>query len=166
MGRDSFSQDLYDQDDVYTGPAKDDKGHSHNIRCHIPPDWVSAIAEFINSPDWPEYKTPQDFYRDAIYHRMRWASKQPDRGRNERVRTLMAMASIQAALGHKTMIRAESQKLLEEARQAFASLAGDGNLIAVRELIKDLEYSLTDIEEPYRSQLAHEIETWERRISM
>lgn len=165
MARDDFRNDRYDPNEVYSGGAKDHQGHSTNIRCHIPDPWTAAIAEVINSPDWPEYRTPQDFYRDAIYHRMKWASRQESRSGSERVRTLMALIQGQAALDYATLIREASHSFIENARKTLSQLLGDGNILGVRETIKELEASLDDLGEPYRSSLRTEIESWERRAN-
>jgi hypothetical protein len=163
LARDSFRNDSYDPSEVYAGGAKDAQGHSANIRCHIPDHWVAAVSELVNSSEWPEYKTPQDFYRDAVYHRMRWASAQTDRSGSDRVRSLMALASGQASLSYVTMLREQSYAFLENARRTLSTLMGDGNMVAVRETIKDLESNLTDIIEPYRTMLRRELETYELR---
>jgi hypothetical protein len=164
VARDSFRSDTYDPNEIYAGGAKDAQGHSTNIRCHVPDHWVAAVHELVNSPDWPEYKTPQDFFRDAIYHRMKWSSLQPDRTGNVRVKALMALAQGQAALGYASMLREQSQAYLENARRTLSQLMGDGNMVAVRETIKELEFTLDDLVEPYRGQLEQELQTYERRL--
>lgn len=166
MARDTFHDDGYDSDIIYSDGAKDHQGHSTNIRCHIPDHWVSIIAAIVNSDQWPEYRTPQDFYRDAIFHRWHWAARQGNRRLDPRVRTLMAIANGEAALNHANTVRTSSQLFVENARATLSSLVADGNHQAVRLTIKELEASLDDLEEPWRGQLENELSTWERRISL
>ena len=50
--------------------ASDDKqGHSAQIRLYIPKGLAGQIARIINSHEIPEYRSIQDFYRDALTHR-------------------------------------------------------------------------------------------------
>ena len=165
MAREDLRDSKYDPDQIYTGGAKDSHGHSTNIRAHIPDNWVGVIAEFVASPDWPEYTTPQHFYRDAIFHRMRWASEQPGRRTSPRVKSLIAMAQSQASLSYANMMRETSQMLIEHARQTLSNLTGDGDDMTVRETIKDLEANLEHMTDPWRSELQRELSQWERRIS-
>jgi hypothetical protein len=156
--------DVYDPNQIYTGAAKDGQGHSTNIRAKLPDSWMGIIAELVNSPDWPEYKTPQHFYRDAIYHRMLWASRQPDRTTSPRVKTLMALSQGQAALEYLTMRREFSQSYLNSARRTLSDLIGDGSGMAVRETLKELEATIDLLEEPWRSELKREVEAYDRRV--
>lgn len=165
MARTDFRDDAYDPNDVYMGGAKDSQGHSTNIRAHIPDTWTGMISEIVASPDWPEYQTLQDFYRDAIYHRMRWAQRQHGRSQNPRVRTLMAIINSQASLQYASTVRTAAEEQVQAAGRTLAEMVADGNVIAIRETIKELEANLTDLPEPWRTRLATELETWERRIS-
>ena len=165
MAREDLRNTSYDENQIYTGGAKDSHGHSTNIRCHIPDNWIGAIAELVASPDWPEFTTPQHFYRDAIFHRMHWASQQPDRRTSPRVKALIGLAQGQASLNYQNMIREGAQGYLDYARKTLTDLAGDGNEQMVRETIKDLEANLDYLAEPWRTQLQREIDTWERRVN-
>jgi hypothetical protein len=50
--------------------ASDDKqGHSAQIRLYIPKGLAGQIARIVNSNEIPEYRSVQDFYRDALTHR-------------------------------------------------------------------------------------------------
>lgn len=164
MARNDLRDDAYDPNDIYMGGAKDAQGHSTNIRAHIPDTWVGMINQVVSSPEWPEYQTLQDFYRDAIFHRMRWAQQQPNRGRDPKVRTLMAIINSQATLNHQATVRAAAEEQVNAASRTLSQMVADGNPVAVRETIKELEANLTDLPEPWRGRLAAELETWERRI--
>lgn len=164
MARDDFRGDVYDPGEVYTGPSKDAQGHSSNIRCHIPDPWVAAVAELVASTDWPEYRTSQDFYRDAIYHRMRWAARQENRRGSDRVRTLMALISGEAALSYATLLRETASTFVDNARRTLSLLLTDGSTDNARETIKELEAQLDHLPEPYRTQLATDLAAWQRRV--
>ncbi len=165
VARNDLRDDAYDPNDIYMGGAKDAQGHSTNIRAHIPDTWVGMINQIVSSPLWPEYQTFQDFYRDAIYQRMRWAQRQPNRGNDPKVRALMAIINSQASLNYASTVRQAAEEQVNAASRTLSQMVADGNSIAVRETIKELEANLTDLPEPWRSRLAAELETWERRIA-
>lgn len=166
MARSDFRDNPYDPNEIYMGGAKDAQGHSTNIRAHIPDTWVGMINQIVSSPEWPEYQTFQDFYRDAIFHRMRWTQSQPNRGRDPKVRTLMALINSDAALSHQSMLRQAAEDQLANASRTLSQMVADGNVAAVRETISELEANLSDLPEPWRSRLASELEQFERRIGM
>lgn len=38
------------------------------------------MEQYVQSESWPEYRTVADIVRDALYHRLHWASEQKHRG--------------------------------------------------------------------------------------
>jgi hypothetical protein len=163
VARDDLRDDAYDPNQIYVGGSKDSQGHSTNIRAKIPDTWMGSIGEIVNSPDWPEYRSVQDFYRDAIYHRMRWATRQPDRLSSPKVKHLIALAQSKAALDYANLVRQSNQELVTDAERTLRDLAADGNQLALKQAIKELETGLDQMEEPWRSELARLLETYERR---
>lgn len=49
--------------------SEDKKGHSIQIRLWVPKNVAGQIGRVINSEQIPEYRSAQDFYRDALLHR-------------------------------------------------------------------------------------------------
>ncbi len=154
----------YDQDVVYTGGAKDAQGHSSNIRAHIPDPWVGAIAELVGSLEWPEFTTPQHFYRDAIFHRLRWAANQPNRN-SPRIVALIAIAQGQADLDATMLRRQTSKSFVDNARTNLATLLGDNDEVGVREELKSLEATMEHLQDPWRTELQREVTNAERRLT-
>lgn len=64
----------YSPDKFYTH-ATDKKGHCVSIRTAVPPNLSSEIDTLIASRKYPDYKTPQDFVRDAVFHRLQWLNE-------------------------------------------------------------------------------------------
>lgn len=62
-------------DDPGYSPSKfymrgsDKQGHSANLRVHVPTYVAGRVQHIFDTHQFP-YKTLQDFYRDAIYHRL------------------------------------------------------------------------------------------------
>lgn len=163
MARNDLRDDAYDPNEVYIGGSKDSDGHSTNIRAKIPDTWMGAVGEIVASPDWPEYRTVQDFYRDAIYHRMRWAARAPDRSTSPKVKALMALAHSDAALDYANLIREANQQLLDRATDTLRKHVSDGNQLLLRTTIKELEAGLDGMDEPWRSELEKTLETYDMR---
>ncbi len=165
MAREKLNDaNVYDPDVVYTGRSTDSHGHSTNIRSHIPDPWVAIVSEFVHSADWPEYMSPQAFYRDAIYHRMKWASMHSDRWTSARVKALIAIAEGEAALDYADLMRESSKLYVEKARKTLSDLHGDNNQAAVKMTLASIEAGLPYIEEPWKSELTRLVDDAERRM--
>ncbi len=163
MARDKFVDDGYDPNEVYAGGAKDTDGHSTNIRAHIPDPWTGVISQLIASSDWPEYKTAQHFYRDAIYHRMRWASKVRNRSDSPRIRTLMAQAQADAALQYRMSMQRSHKAIVDLMSETMGEARANNDFMGMKETLKEIESLLDKMDEPWRSKLASELADWERR---
>ncbi len=164
LARDKFVDDGYDPQEIYAGGAKDSDGHSTNIRAHIPDPWMGMISELVASPEWPEYRKPTDVYRDAIYHRIRWAGRQTNRKTSDRVRTLMAQAQAEAALRYRMNMQHSHRAIMTLMQETFSMAIANSDYTGLRETIKDLEAQLSKMDEPWRSELGRELASWERRL--
>jgi hypothetical protein len=71
MPREDFTLDDpgYSPEKFYV-KATDSKGHSANLRVHVPPIFAERVSALIASRTFPEYRTLADFVRDAMYHRL------------------------------------------------------------------------------------------------
>lgn len=63
-----MASDPYDPFKFYTR-SRDSKGEHFSVRFNEPGDLAYQISEIVQSRRIPEYKTHQDFHRDADYHR-------------------------------------------------------------------------------------------------
>lgn len=165
MARDDLVSPVpHNYDDIYVGGASRDAA---NIRCRVPVEWTTLIAELVNDRGWPEYRTPQDFYRDAIYHRLEWADRLQRSGKrplSARARIIFGMAQARQALEMQRFIRENAGELHETIVRDLRDQTAEGNYEGVRETLKEVEEWLTDIPEPWRSRLATEMETYKRRV--
>lgn len=50
--------------------ASDKKGHTAKLTCKFPVNVAGEIASAVQSGKIPDYKTSQDFIRDAVIHRL------------------------------------------------------------------------------------------------
>lgn len=68
----------YDPEEFYVG-SRDAKGHWENRQVKMPPDYAGQIGYLV--AQCPEYRTAQDFYRDAVVHTLAMRNKQLQDGR-------------------------------------------------------------------------------------
>lgn len=57
----------YDPLRFYTR-GSDDKGHYEKLWIKVSPELLSMINRFCHADEFPDYKSPQDFIRDAAVH--------------------------------------------------------------------------------------------------
>jgi hypothetical protein len=163
LSRSQFANEVYDPNEIYTGPATDKEGHSSNMRCAIPTPWAGAVSEVVNSPEWPEIKSSQDFIRDAIYHRLHWTSEQKNRGNLRYVSNLQALSEASAILARHREFQSAYELFDEESEESLrqALLTNDADILM--SLIEDLSTSVPRFPEPYRTSLSNKLDQWKRR---
>lgn len=164
MARADFA-DGYSIDDIYAGGSKDEQGHSSNLRCHVPDSWLGALAELVASKEWPEYKTVQHIIRDAVYHRIKWASNQSDRGRLPGVKLAIVMAEQEERLDGQTRMRNNYKRLREKIELTFREALAEREGMVVREIISDFMDQLEEFPEPYQSRLLDDLLYWQKRAA-
>lgn len=71
VGKWKTSDDTYSVEKFYTR-ATDARGHADRVSIKVPPEMLAECERLIHSGRIPEYQTPQDIFRDAVVHRLRW----------------------------------------------------------------------------------------------
>lgn len=164
MARTDFEQhNTYDPDEVWAKGAADEQGHSVNLRIKVPTEWAGAIAELTSAKQWPEYKTPQDFIRDAIHHRLHWAEAQPDRESIPEVANLMAIESVYTNIRRYEALNKQFKAMRDQMVDAFRdSAVTDPQVLAAQ--IEDLSDVADRFPEPFRTRLHEDLDYWKRRV--
>ena len=158
MARDDFkTQDPseYNIDDVWRGSA-DKQGHSAYIRVPVPKHWSGQINAMVQSGHF-DYKSQQDFARDAIYHRLHWAGQIL---KDDKFLARLGVDKLQAHLEHY-MVETEGFReftaRLDEASM-MARMAGDSQEFAtVIDMMRD-EADVT-LREPFRTEAMSKLQT-------
>jgi hypothetical protein len=166
MAREEFIDSAYSINEVYTGGASDQKGHSVNPRVKMPDHWLAAIHAVVDDLNaFPEYRRNHvAFIRDAIHHRLVWASEQTNRGDMSRVRHHAAMLKAEAQLQLRTQTRDQFTALSKLLDSTFTTALIEGDLTGIQELMDDFATTLNDWPEPYRTKLQASLHYWEKRI--
>lgn len=165
MARSDFKSDTYDVNEIYTGGSKDEQGHSSNLRVKVPDSWAAIVSNFVSSAEWPEYISVQAFVRDAIFHRMHWASQQKNRGAQTKIRQLMELATMHESLTLRAGFRTSYQDFHDQMNVVFRNALSDGDGQNVRLLLSDFQDRTEQFDEPYRSKLLDELRYWEKRAA-
>ena len=108
-----------DEESAWYNPRKfytfseDKKGHSIQIRLWIPKNLAGQIGRVVNSGQIPEYRSPQDFYRDSLFHRAHEVAEWLDDGELKAETGLSILLAEEDAI--KQMKR-DAEALLEATR--------------------------------------------------
>jgi hypothetical protein len=150
VAREDFVNDGYDPDEIYSGGSKDRQGHSTNLRVHVPDPWVGLMAEIVANTKWPEYRTTQQLVRDAVYHRLRWIERTKTRPMTPRIKTLMAQLRIEEVLTSRMAMQERHDNMLKTMHTAFSQAVAQGDFVGAREVKKEVEELLEQMEEAWR----------------
>ena len=138
----------YSIDDIWRGSA-DKQGHSAYVRVPFPKHWAGQMNAITQS-DLFDYKSQQDFVRDAVYHRLHWAGEIM---RDRKFIARLGVDKLAARLEHymlETEGVTEFKIRLDEAA-TMAQTSGDAREFAtIIDLMRD-EASQT-LREPFRSE--------------
>ena len=138
----------YNIDDIWRGSA-DKQGHSAYVRVPVPKHWAGQMNAITQS-DLFEYKSQQDFVRDAIYHRLHWAG---DVMRDQKFLARLGVDKLQARLEHY-MIETEGFKQftgrLDEASMMAQNTGDSREFATILDLMRD--EAAETLREPFRSE--------------
>ncbi|GIV04083.1 MAG: hypothetical protein KatS3mg015_2913 [Fimbriimonadales bacterium] len=147
---DPFAQESheYSPNKFYTR-AVDKQGHKETLHVPVPPAIYAAVSELIASRKFPALRTPQDFVRDAIIHRLHYLSTMAGGDYDDIVARETFLADVQRLKSEAT----ELEQLLlqtEELLKIAQSTADDQLFDTAIEHAMDRADS---IREPYRTRL-------------
>lgn len=138
----------YNIDDIWRGSA-DKKGHSAYIRTPVPKHWAGQMNAIVQS-DLFDYKSQQDFVRDAVYHRLHWAGEVM---RDRKFIARLGVDKLQARLEHymiETEGFAEFKTRLDEAAMMATSTGDSREFATIIDLMRD--EAAETLREPFRSE--------------
>lgn len=138
----------YSVEKFYT-KSTDGHGHRVNARTQIPPGVAAQVSQVIASRRVPEYKTPGDLYRDAIYHRLHWLAEEYC---IEDLEVPLSLWAVQNELERRREERESAEKIVKMVREEWHHARSGEERIAAKDA---RDRAMLVLPEPYRSDLAH-----------
>ena len=162
MARDEWLLDDYDPDQIHR-KSVDGRGHSYRGQVRLPDSWNGIVGAMIARGDLPEYRTPQDFFRDAIYHRMVYWSKNEERTTPE----LKRLVAIERA---STLSRTELdyvegyETFVKEIEDSCNALARSNDNVRLAKHLLNLEDEAREaFDDPQLAEILERIGYWRKR---
>lgn len=159
------SASVYDPNEIHT-PSQDEKGHSVNLRLHVPVPWHGILQQIVSSDDWPEYRSIHDIVRDALYHRMHWIGQQKNREQFPLVYQALIRAHYDRVLTNFADEAVDWRRHAEKIDQVMQLQVESGNADSVKAYIEDFAPRLVHISEPYRTRLSLQLQGWAARAGI
>lgn len=148
----------YRPDRFYTRSVNAD-GHGERMQVRVPQGIDSQILGVIK--DVAQYRSPQDFWRDAALHRLEWL--QHNYTISDSLRRFLELERMQAdsdqAVDEVRTMKASVERLGEALGEHYE--AGDWQMFA-DELIRGDERAEW-LREPYRAKALHVLKEWRTR---
>lgn len=140
----------YSLDEVYSR-STDGRGHSANLgQVKVSPEMAGEIGALVASGVIPEYRTAQDFVRDAVVHRLAyWAEKQKNGDLQRRV-------TIEAMMARRDRQKAEIDNmtgLLEKTENTLWAARTAEDWAMLEAIVAEAEGDIELVHEPYKGKL-------------
>lgn len=139
----------YDPDAHYHLASVDNKGHSSEMRCPVPPGMKVMAEEIVAMREHP-YRTANDILRDGLFHMMNYlAEVSADPEHAVTMRAIMAQESIEK---HGREMEANA-KFVDQVRHFGTAATNGRDWKVLRKVLADAINFSESAHEPYRTQL-------------
>jgi hypothetical protein len=145
----------YDPDEIYVR-STDGHGHSENLQTRISPELAGEIAALVQSGIIPEYRTAQNFARDALVHRMFYVLKRADELGLKVPDGMQRVVTIEFQLSRVQAERqqiANLQRTVEEMSQLCEEASKAGDIEALTRALAQCEAMGESVREPYAGKI-------------
>lgn len=161
MAHNDFSGETggYDPDEIMTS-SQDRNGHSTNQRVHVPPSWRAMMEQYIQSDQWPEYRHMADIVRDALYHRLYWASQQKNRSQFPEVASAMVRERYRKRLDAEVLREMELREFRHDLDTRLTEMLQREEYEAVLSYCEDLLTDMSAFEGRGQEKLVNQIHTF------
>lgn len=150
----------YSPDNYYTYSV-DGKGHKEKYNLPVPPSVYGRIGELIASKKVAQYRTPQDFIRDAIIHRLAYLNDfLKDAGIAEAIKHEMLLSQIEDQARTQRQLESLVTRTQEELELAY----GRQDRVMMKSIFERVEYFINDVREPYHSDIENTVKKYRRLL--
>lgn len=138
----------YDGKNFYTH-SSDKQGHSHAVKLAIPKNLQGQIGRVVGSGAIPEYRTPQDFYRDALFHRAHDVARWIDDGDLTREITMLILQAEEEMIAQN---KRDAEQLISATRDNLDDALRRGDTDWMKAHISDRMSKSSSIPEAFREE--------------
>jgi len=150
--------DDYSPDEFYTKATNKHDHSSTPYSVRVDPTTAAQIAALIASGKIPHYKTPSDFFRDSLVHRLHYLVYRMDLGTPE-IREMLSRAREQARLDMLASQVADIEKMIETAQKGINDARIKGDVFMLDQIREGLQRQVENLREPYRGQVVGMLST-------
>lgn len=150
----------YDEKKFYVS-SQDKNGHSAYLRVWVPKNMAGQIGRVVNSGEIPEYRSAQDFYRDALLHRAHKVAQWID---NEE---LKAESGLHMMLSEEEKIRQMKQDvdvLIEQTKENFQTAWDRGDYDWLEQRIGERMEKVSSLPENLREDYVNLLEIFAGKL--
>ena len=143
----------YDPNEFYTR-STDKKGHGETVHVKLPPYMHGVLAELVENPSFPAYRTMADVIRDAVHHRLHYVEEHAtDPALVNRLETLAIFERIQNRQQRYQTEVDIANALQNQLQSTFQTGMATRDFTALRAAMADIREEVLNLREPFRSQL-------------
>lgn len=150
----------YSRANFYTRSV-DSRGHKETFHVPSPPAIFGQVGELVASRMIPAYRSPQDFVRDAIVHRLRDVAEMTASGQLARVISLEVIRCQQEQM---LVEMEEFEKVLVTSEQVMEQAAKLEDVGMLDQAITYSKEQAESIRDPYRSRLLVTVQKHEETL--
>lgn len=150
----------YDPARIYTR-STNKFDHSTPLTVGFPREVLALVGKIVSSGVWGEYRSNQDFVRDAVVHRLQTMAAQLG---DETFEYRLMIERVQCILDQRAADMRALDKMAESLEEIGDRAAEDGNWANLREIIRQTEILADQIGGPWGVRMDRQMDAWRARI--
>lgn len=150
----------YDPARIYTR-STNKFDHSTPLTVGFPREVLALVGKIVSSGVWGEYRSNQDFVRDAVVHRLQTMAGQLE---DETFEYRLMIERVQCILDQRAADMRALDKMAESLEEIGDRAADDGNWANLREIIRQTEILADQIGGPWGVRMDRQMDAWRARI--
>ena len=150
----------YDPSRVYTR-STNKFDHSTPLTVGFPREVLSLVGKVVSSGIWGEYRSNQDFVRDAVVHRLQTIAGQLN---DDTFAYRLMIERVQCILDQRAADMRALDKMADSLEEIGDRAADDGNWANLREVIRQTEILADQIGGPWGVRMDRQMDAWRARI--
>lgn len=150
----------YDESRFYTF-SQDKQGHSAKAEINIPKNVAAEVAGIVDSRAFPQLRTIQDFYRNAIRH---WAYRTGKMLNNGSVIEAVHLMTIQDQIATDQAETQETLALIATVEESIEAAIGLGHISFAEHRLKFLWDASSSVSERFRAEYIETLKDLQTKV--